>query len=260
MVDPKIDFEQVKALLLNEKPEDLANFIRSTKFQLEAMFLFWALDYLDHHPKEIPMKSKQVLEKNREILNQGKAIIFTESLESSLKEFSPGFILGTLEFSIREREAQISRYQEYVELLAKIQAWPELGFPDEQFKKHWEERINDIKEIQDWLKTRAKDWYPVIISVYRSGNFHKSPNKALKALRKGRKDNTVFQILAALLHSNPILDRQIKDFCKKNQIVLVEKAQLMKILNLLAQETADTKVRELCQLLLNAKKKEEMIN
>ncbi|UCG90595.1 MAG: hypothetical protein JSU57_02370, partial [Candidatus Heimdallarchaeota archaeon] len=120
MTDPKVNFEQVKAVLLNKNPQDLEKYIRSEKFQLEAMFLFWALDYLNQHPKEIPMKSKQVLEENRALLNQAREIIFTESLEYSLKEFSAGFALGTLEFGIREKEAQIEHYQEYVELLVKI--------------------------------------------------------------------------------------------------------------------------------------------
>ncbi len=260
MTDPKIDFEKIKALILNKSPQELTKYIQSKKLQTEAMFLFWALDYLDQHPKEIPMESKQVLEENRELLNKAQEIIFTKSLENSLKEYSAGFILGTLEFGIREREAQISRYHEYVELLAKIQEWPELGFPNEQFKKYWEERIKDIQEIQDWLKTRANDWYPVIISLYRSGNLYKSSKKALKALRKGRKDNTVFQILAALLHSNPILDQQIRDFCKKNQMAIANKAQLIEILSLLAQDTADKKVQEYCHLLLRAKKKQDVLS
>lgn len=255
MTQTKVDFERIKVRLLNTSPKELTEFIRSTKSQEEAMFLYWALDYLDQHQKEIPTKSKHILEKNRELLNQAQKVIFTKSLEFNLKEYSAGFVLGALEFGIREREAQIDRYQEYVELLEKIQAWPKLGFPNEQFKKHWEERINDIQEIQDWMKTRAKDWYAVIIPLYRSGRFQKSPKNALKALRKGRKDNTVFQILAALLHSNPILDQQIRDFCRKNQISIVEKAQLIEIIHLLAQETSNKKVQEYCHLLLGAKKK-----
>ena len=260
MAQKKVDFERIKVTLLNQSPQELSKFIRSKKSQDEVMFLFWALDYLDQHQKEIPEKSKQILQENRELLNQAQKVIFTENLEFSLGEFSAGFVLGALEFSIREKEAQIDHYQEYVELIAKIQAWPELGFPNEQFKKQWEERINDIQEIQDWMRARAKEWFPVIIPVCRTGKFQKSTKKALKALKKGRKDYDVFQILAALLHSNPILKQHIRDFCQENQISMVEKAKLIDIMELLAQETSDKKVKDYCHLLLAAKRKNEAIN
>ena len=41
--------ERIKATLLNLSPQELSKSIRSTKSQDEAMFLFWALDYLDQH-------------------------------------------------------------------------------------------------------------------------------------------------------------------------------------------------------------------
>ncbi|UCG04302.1 MAG: hypothetical protein JSW11_10010 [Candidatus Heimdallarchaeota archaeon] len=255
MAQPKVDFDQIKLLLLTRSPQDISEFIRSKQSEEEAMFLFWALDYLEQHPKEISKESESTLRSNRELLEQVQEVIFRENLEVCLKEFSAGFVLGALEFAIREREAQIDRYDEYVKLVAKIEAWPEIRFPNEQFKKHWEERVNDIREIQDWMKQRAKDWYPVIIPLYRSGKFQKSEKMALKALRKGRKDNTVFQILAALLHSNPILDQQLTKFCEKNQIKKVEKAHLLETIGLLARETTDEKVKAYCNLLLSSKKK-----
>ena len=79
-------------------------------------------------------------------------------------------------------------------------------------------------------------------------------------MKKGRKDYDVFQILAALLHSNPILKQHIRDFCQENQISMVEKAKLIDIMELLAQETSDEKVKDYCHLLLTAKKKNEAIN
>ncbi len=249
----RVNFDQIKTLLLTKTPQEISKFIRSEKSQEEAMFLFWAIDYLEQHPKEIPLKSEPTFQSNREFLRQVQEVIFREKLQSSLNEFSAGFVLGTLEFGIREREAQIDRYDEYVELFAKIQAWPELGFPNEKFQKHWEERMNDILEIKDWMKKRAKDWYPIIIPLYRSGKFQKSATKALKALKKGRKDNTVFQILAAILHSNPILDHQLRDYCQKNQIEMVEKVQLLEIMRLLSHETSDEKVKQYCNLLLRSK-------
>ncbi len=255
MAKTKVDFEHVKITLLKKSSEELSEFIRSANSQDEAMFLFWALDYLDQHQEEIPENSVETLKKNRNVLIQAQDVLFKENLKYSLEQFSAGFVLGALEFAIRDREAQIDRYKEYLELIAKIQTWPELGFPNEQFKKYWEERINDIQEIQDWMKARAQDWFPVIVPIYRSGKFHKSSEKTLKALRKGRTDTTIFQILAALLHSNPILDQRIKAFCEENRISMVDKTKLMEIMSLLADKTTDKKVQEYCALLIGHQRK-----
>ncbi len=257
MEKKKVDFENIKAMLLNKSSLELSNIIRSTKYQDEAMFLFWALDYLNQHQKEIPDDKAKTLMMNKELLHQAQEVVFRENLAFSLKEYSAGFVLGTLEFGVREREAQIDRYQEYIELYNKIQAWPKLGFPNEQFKKQWEERIKGIQEIQDWMNSRANDWFPALIPIYRTGKFHKSTKKALKALRKGREDDIVFQILAALLHSNPILDQRIKDFCKENKISMVDKTTLTEILSLLADETSNKKVKKYCNLLLSKKEEGE---
>ena len=120
LTQKRVNFDQIKVLLLTESPQEISKFIRSEESQEEAMFLFWAIDYLEQHPKEIPLKSEPTLKSNIKLLKQVQEVIFKEKLQSSLKEFSAGFVLGTLEFGIREREAQIDRYSEYVELLTKI--------------------------------------------------------------------------------------------------------------------------------------------
>ncbi|MHA2225171.1 MAG: hypothetical protein ACXAC8_08195 [Candidatus Hodarchaeales archaeon] len=255
----EVDFEHIKSILLNKSAKEMDEFIRSPeKFvQEEAMFLFWALDFLDQHKGKDITYSASHLENNRQILMNAQKTIFEEELSHCLSQFSAGFVVGALEFAIREREAQIDRYSEYKKLLSKLKAWPELGFPNEEFQKHWEKRFEGIQEIYDWMDDRAKEWFPIILQIINSGKWQKT-KKIIKILQKrGRNDNVVFQILAGVLHANPILDIQIKKYCVEKQIPIEElTGNFWKTLRYLAQTTEDDKVKKSCQLLLKSKKRE----
>jgi hypothetical protein len=219
------------------------------------MFLFWALDYFEQHPKEIPNETMNNLKVNRDFLFSEQNKILGNELESSLNEYSQGFVLGALEFAIREREAQITRYSEYMNLFNKIKSWPDLGFPDEDFQKDWEKRMASIEEILDWMTFRADEWYPVITMLINSKKYQKSSKIILKTLRKGRSDEVVFQVLSGILHSNPLLNKRITEFSEEKDISVIElKNQLKKTLLLLFRDTSDNKVKNLCKLFLNLNK------
>lgn len=221
------------------------------KIQEEAMFLFWALDYYEQHPKEIPLESKDQLMKNRDFLFSCQEIIINNKLEFSFEKYSQGFILGALEFVIREKEAQIKFYSDYMKLYNKFKRWPELGFPDEDFKKNWEKRLVSIEEIQDWMKQRAEKWYPIITMLINSKKYQKSTKIILKTLRKGKNDEAVFHILSGILHSNPLLSQRINNYCNERNISYSElKKQLMRTFLRFSRETSDEKVKDLNQMLL----------
>lgn len=257
MSKPSVDFEEVKSILLSKNIPELKDLVRlnDKKSQNISMFLFWALDYFNQHPKEIPEDSKQILIKNREFLVSIQEELFDKDLEHLLNNYSQGFVLGSLEFNIREREAQINSYSEFLTLYDKIGKWPIIGFPNEEFKKQWEQRIASIEEIQDWMKSRADEWYPIILMLINSNKYRKTTKIILKTLRKGKKDDTIFQILTAVLHSNPLLHLRIEELCNKKEISLQElKQQLKKTIVFLASQTKDEKVRDLCKLFLSMNK------
>ncbi len=253
MSRPTVDFEEVKSILLTKLISELEEYItlKDKKIQEEAMFLFWALDYYKQHPKEIPLESKDQLLKNRDFLFSCQEIIINNKLEFSFEKYSQGFILGALEFVIREKEAQIKFYSDYMKLYNKFKRWPELGFPDEDFKKNWEKRLVSIEEIQDWMKQRAEKWYPIITMLVNSKKYQKSTKIILKTLRKGKKDEAVFHILSGILHSNPLLSQQVKNYCNERNISYFElKKQLMRTFLRFSRETSDEKVKDLSQMLL----------
>lgn len=260
MSKPTGTFEEVKSILITKLIPELEEYItlKDKKIQEEAMFLFWALDYYEQHPKEIPLESKDQLEKNRDFLFSCQKIIINNKLEFSFEKYSQGFILGALEFVIREKEAQIKFYTEYMKLYNKFKRLPELGFPDEEFQKNWEKRLVSIEEIQDWMRQRAENWYPILTMLINSKKYQKSTKKILKTLRKGKNDETVFQILSGILHSNPLLSQQINNYCNERNISYSElRKQLMRTFLHFSREISDEKVKDLCQLLLQVFQKPE---
>ncbi len=257
MPQKQVNFEDVKSILLTRNSSELEKYIRldDKEIQNKAMFLYWALDYFEQHPNEISKESIDNLKNNRDFLISEQNNIIKEKLDFSLNEYSQGFVLGALEFAIREREAQINLYSEYIELFNKIKRWPDLGFPDEEFQKNWEQRIASIEEILDWMKLRADEWFPIVIMLINSKKYQKSSKVILKTLRKGRNDDITFQILSGILHSNPLLNKRIIEFCKEKDISVIElRNQLKRTLLLLYRETSDRKVKNLCKLFFKIKK------
>ena len=255
-----ITFEEFKSILLTKPIPELEEYItlKDKKVQEEAMFLFWAIDFFEQHPKEIPLESKDQLMKNRDFLFSCQEIIINNKLEFSFEKFSQGFILGALEFVIREKEAQIKFYSEFMKLYTKFKRWSELGFPDEDFKKNWEKRLVSIEEIQDWMRQRAEKWYPILTMLINSKKYQKSTKIILKTLRKGRKDEAVFHILSGILHSNPLLSQRINNYCNERNISYSElRKQLMRTFLRFSRETSDEKVKDLSKMLLQVFQKPE---
>ncbi len=251
---PSIDFEKVKELILTSDTQSLGLMFKLEKREEEAMFLFWALDFLQQRQEKIPEDQLNQFNENKKFLLKHQRIIMNQKLEKSLIEYSSGFVLGTLEVAIRDREARIVKFQEYQQLVQKLERWPEIGFQDEKFKKQWEQRMNSVKEIEIWMHDRTESYFPILSAIILSGKYQKTPRIILKALRKGgRSDNTVFQILAGILHSNPILNKRISDLCQNEKIEMSSvRKKLVNTLELLSSDTSEMKIKKYCQLLLPA--------
>lgn len=248
MSKSSVNFEEVKSLLISSI--DIHKLISSKESGEEAMFFFWALDTLNRNLDNLSETSRRNLARNSEVLEEAQRIILSEDLENSLNRYSPTFILGVLEFSARISEAQINEYSKYKILVTKLERWKDIGFPSEEFEKHWEETMQGINEIQDYMKSRSNDFFPLFISLVESGK-HNNPKKILKTLRKGRSDNLVFQILASVLHSNPILFERLEILCKEKNTSLNDLIEhFNESLTLLKETTVDKKVAEYCHLLL----------
>ena len=255
MSSSKIKIEQVIALILDQSSEDLLKQITSLESNETLLFLFWAAEQIERKIMQSPEKQKVHFENQMKVLNSAKKDIIEKDLSDSLKKYCPDFLIGTLEYAIRKREAQIDRFEEYTLLFEKFKSWEKLGFKNEKQKKIWERSLIGLNEVYGWMNERAEAFFLSIlpiINVETYQRFQKSGKMLTKYLRKGRTDNHVFQILAALSHSNPILYQRVTEYCLDKDTTVPDKELLTSSLIILRDTTKDPKVKEYCKLLVKS--------
>lgn len=255
MPSSEIKIEQVIALILAQSSEDLFKQITSLESNENLLFLFWAAEQIERNIIRLTEKQKQHFVSQMKVLNSAKDDIIKADLSQSLKNYCPDFLIGTLEYTIRKREAQIDRFEEYTLLFNKFKSWKKLGFKDERQKKLWERSLNGLNEVYGWMNERAETFFITIlpiINVETYQRFQSSGKKLIKHLRKGRTDKHVFQILAALYHSNPILYQRVTEYCLEKDTTVPDKELLTSSLTILRNTTEDSKVKEYCNLLLKS--------
>ena len=120
MNSSEIHIDQVKLLILDKSSSELKEYIENQETGEEALFLFWAAEQIRNKTSELNDEMKVHFQEQMKLLEEAKNNIITESLEVSLENYCHDFVLGTLEYAIRMREAQINRYSEYSALLEKL--------------------------------------------------------------------------------------------------------------------------------------------
>ena len=241
----QIDFSEIKDLLKTEP--DLKPFLTELKHSEKALFFYWALDSLEG---EVFSPN---LEKNSKILKDIQEQVCEDlNLEASLQTYSPGFVLGLLEFKIRSIEANIKTYHEYKRLVSKLESWEKIGFNDDLFEKHYKETMRGIQEINDWQKMKTEEYYPIIFQLINSSRYKKSDSHVLKFLRKRcSKDTTTFYLLSGLLRTNPHFYIKVSKLCSDKSVSIEDlKTKLTDVLHLLYQKSSDEKAKAVIQLFL----------
>lgn len=243
-----IDFKEIKTLIIES--EDLESIITELKYSEKALFLYWALDSLEEESYKFNHEKNAIFLKNIQ-----KQVCEETDLESSLQKYSPGFILGLLEFTIRSIEANIEKYEQYLHLVSMLKSWKELGFPDENFEKHYEQTMHGIHEIDDWHEMKTEEYFPIMSQLINSSRYKRSKNQVLKFLSKRcRKDTTVFFLLSGFLRTNPKFHLKVEKYCKDNDVSFEDlNNKLSDVLVLLRQETDDKKVKNYIDLFLRKK-------
>jgi hypothetical protein len=241
----QIDFSEIKDLLRTQN--DLKPFITDQKHSEKALFFYWALDSLEGE------KITPNLERNSKLLNEiQKQVCNDPDIETSLKLYSPGFVLGLLEFKTRTIEANFETYKEYQRLVSKLKSWEKLGFKDALFEKYYKETMRGIQEINDWQKMKVEEYYPIIFQLVNSSRYQRSDSHILKFLRKRcKKDITTFYLLSALLRTNPPFHIKVSKLCSDKGVAFEElKMKLTEALHLLYQESNHQKTKDLIKLFL----------
>ncbi|MHA1978022.1 MAG: hypothetical protein ACW98I_14035 [Candidatus Hodarchaeales archaeon] len=240
-----IVFTEIKQLL--KEQENLQPFMKELEHSEKALFLYWALDSLEDDSENA------TLEKNRIMLKSIQDKVCTEStLESSLEKYSPGFVLGVLEYSIRSIEASIETHAEYEALVTKLESWVKIGFTNPIMEKHYQETILGIREIRGWQKMKAEEYYPYLFQLIDSSRFQRSDKQVLKFLQKRTNgDKITFYLLSQLLRTNPVLHNKVRTLCDNKEISFEEISQkFVSVMHLLGEDTSDPKVKQYIKLFL----------
>ncbi|MHA2054625.1 MAG: hypothetical protein ACXABI_10695 [Candidatus Hodarchaeales archaeon] len=241
-----INFEEIKEILLTET--DLTPYLTSGENAKKGLLLFWALDSLSGKT------TNQNFMNNVKTLKEiQRKVCYEDGLSTSLKMYSHEFILGVLEFTSRSIEANIEKYTQYNIVVRKLESWKELGFPNEDFEKLYNEAIQSVLEIRDWQKTKLEEYFPIIQQLINSSRYTKSEKQVLKFLRKrSLTDKAVFFLLAAVVRTNPLLHFKIMDVCEEKNISFsILREKLDQVMILLGKETVDPKVKSYIQLFQN---------
>ena len=240
-----IDFQDIKQLLL--ETTDLLSIISEPQHSTKSFYLFWALDELENDTVD----KNDVFQSNRNLLKSiQQEIRASKAIDTSLEKYSPEFVLGLLEFTIRSMEANIETYDEYQQLLEMLLSWRERGFPNKIIEKQYSETIKAIEEINEWHEMKKEEYYPIIFQLINSSRHRRAEKQVLKFIRKRcRKDIMVFYVISGLLRTNPPLNNKIKDLCDEKNVNYEELRQkLHQVLILFKDETSDPKVKKLIEL------------
>ena len=240
-----IDFQDIKQLLL--ETTDLLSIISEPQHSTKSFYLFWALDELENDTVD----KNDVFQSNRNLLKSiQQEIRASKAIDTSLEKYSPEFVLGLLEFTIRSMEANIETYDEYQQLLEMLLSWRERGFPNKIIEKQYNETIKAIEEINEWHEMKKEEYYPIIFQLINSSRHRRGEKQVLKFIRKRcRKDIMVFYVLSGLLRTNPPLYYKIRDLCDEKNVNYEELRQkLHQVLILFKGETSDPKVKKLIGL------------
>ncbi len=240
-----IEFQEIKQLLLETK--NLKTIISEPQYSIKSLYLYWALNALED---DITDKN-DVFHKNRDFLRSIQQDLRTsKAIDSILEKFSPGFVLGLFEFTIRSIEANIETYDEYQQLVEILLSWRKRGFPNQTIEKHYNETIKAIEEINSWQEAKTEEYYPIIFQLINSSRHHRSEKQILKFMRKRcRKDKMFFHMLSGLLRTNPPFHRKFRVLCNEKNVNYEELSKkLGLVLKLLKEETSDPKVKKLIEL------------
>ncbi len=240
-----IVFSEIQKLL--KEQEDLDSIIRESKNSEKALFIYWALDSLESESNE------PILNKNRLVLKKiQEEVCSAPDLESSLKSYSPGFILGLMEYRIRSIEANIETDTEYQTLVKKLESWQKIGFTDLLMEKHYIETLRGIQEIRDWQVMKSEEYYPILFQLINSNRYQRSEKNILKFLQKRTNDEKItFYLLSQILRTNPVLHKKVETLCNEKGVTFNDiKEILTRVMHKFSEEVTDPKAKQYTALFL----------
>lgn len=187
---------------------------------------------------------------NSQILNTLKQEISNESLEKVKNKYNEAIILSALVQLVRDNEANILTYTEYLRLKEKFLNWPKIGIKNEKILLAWKDFSNAIKELEEWMTEKKESYMPYLEKIINLNEIEKESDEVkIFNLLQDIPEKETFYIICNILLTNPILR---KDFLSVSLLsgpkLLAFEKVLFKLLDVLNEKTNDKSLKGLIYL------------
>ena len=149
--------------------------------------------------------------------------IRNNNLKSNLGNFTIGFVLGGLISLLRESEANIEEFNNYLEIGNKIRELEKDCENEEFLAKVCKKTIESIDEISSYLEMKSETFYStikVILDEFKRSNDinNNAENIIIDAIKEYHNDRDGFYLFSNIILVNPILYEKFEKLCKENNL------------------------------------------
>ena len=189
---------------------------------------------------------------NNSRLDSLKKEVLVDDLKILVLKYNEAIILGALVQLIRDNEANITTYDQYVTLKEKFLSWPKLGIKSQKILLDWKDFRNAIRELEDLLLEKKNGYLPYLEELSALCEGEVLPNEVIiyNTLKKVP-EKEIYYIVCNILLTNPDLRHEFLSLSQlvsnQDKLLTFEKT-LVKVLDLLNDETTDSILKGLIYL------------
>ena len=183
-------------------------------------------------------------------LEEVKNEVFMEDLPKLIKKYNESVILGALVQLIRDNEANILTYDDYMNLREKFFDWPKIGIKNERILLSWKDFSKAIREVDQWLLEKKNMYLPItekLIQIMEENN--EITAELLYKQITDLPEKEIFYVICNLLLTNPPLRKEFLSISLlDNDKLLKSEQSIFQILDILKERTEDSSLKGLILL------------
>ncbi|MHA2105337.1 MAG: hypothetical protein ACW981_18060 [Candidatus Hodarchaeales archaeon] len=208
--------------------------------------------------KKIDLSDEELrkFKNNKKMLNNLRKQIRNNNKKSNLNNYSLGFVLGGLISLLREFEANIEKYDDYLETASKIKELKKDCESEEFLAEIWKKTNESIDEILSYLEMKSYSYFPtlekIISEIKRSSNNETNSINIINGIiKENHDDREGFYLLSNIIQINPILHKRFEKLCLDRELDIVKmKELLLESLKLYQNLIEDKRVKHLITVFL----------
>ena len=235
------DFEQSLLISIDKKTAGVVLYYFQAKGQLSRK--------IQEKDISISEQDKERFSLNKTRLENLKKEISATDLTFLIKKYNESIILSGLIQLIRENEANILTYDEYLRLKEKFMSWPKIGIKDDRILLSWKDFSKAIHEVDDWILEKKNSYTPIMEKLLKINE--DNPDCTAQTFYKliDLPEKEIFYFICNLLLTNPPLRTDFLSISQlENEKLLTFEKTIFQILDIIASETTDTNLKGLILL------------